>query len=140
MNGQTSGLEAAVRVTRTVHLTLLATIPLYFGLGEMLARVSSGDLRPVRQLLTVFAVVVFGALVVVRKRMLAPAMDLLRRNPDDTAALGRWRAANLISLALCESLALYGFVLRFLGASTFEAAPFFAVAFVLMLAFRPSAP
>ena len=48
--------------------------------------------------------------------------------------------AHFISFALCESAGLCGLVLRLLGATTLEAAPFFAGAFVLMLAFRPAAP
>jgi hypothetical protein len=140
MNGQPNSLEASLRVVRLVHLVLLVSIPLYFVLPELLSPKGSGDLRLMRGLLSAMALLSAGFAVVFRKRVLEPAADSLRLRPEDAAALVRWRAAHIISFALCESVALFGLVLRFLGATTFEAAPFFAVAFVLMLAFRPSAP
>jgi hypothetical protein len=62
---------------------------------------------------------------------------MLRRQPQDPLALGRWRAGNLASLALCEAVALYGFVLRMLGGTFLGVTPYYAVAILLMLAWTP---
>ena len=140
MNGQPNRLGFHVRQIRILHLAMLVSIPLYFVVAGLIAPQTASDVHTMRQGLTVMALLFSGVAVVLRKRMLDSAADILRLRPDDTAALIRWRAAHIVSFALCEAVALFGLVLRFLGATTFEAAPFFAVAFVLMLAFRPAAP
>ncbi|HXE90551.1 MAG TPA: hypothetical protein VNK82_06260 [Terriglobales bacterium] len=140
MNGQPDRLEINLRQIRIIHLVMLLTIPLYFVTAEMLAPPTARDVRAIRQGIIVMALLFSGVAVVVRKRMLDSAVDILRLKPDDTPALVRWRAAHIVTFALCESVALFGLVLRFLGATTLEGAPFFAVAFVLMLVFRPVAP
>jgi F0F1-type ATP synthase membrane subunit c/vacuolar-type H+-ATPase subunit K len=38
---------------------------------------------------------------------------------------------------MCETLALFGFVLRFMGFTLSEVAPFYVVGFALMLLFGP---
>jgi hypothetical protein len=72
--------------------------------------------------------------------MLAPTLAVLGANPNEQSALGRWRAANIVVLALCESIGLYGFVLRFLGFSLMQAMPFYLAAILMMLYFGPKRP
>jgi hypothetical protein len=48
-----------------------------------------------------------------------------------------WRFSTLLSLVLAESIALYGFVLRFMGASRRVSWPFFVCALILMVVWRP---
>ncbi len=140
MNGQPPRFEASVRALRIIHLALFVPIPLYFLMGETVGPREPSDVRLIRQVITALALLDTGLAVVFRKRMVEPAAEALRLKPDDTVAMARWAKGHILSFAICESVGLFGLVLRFLGATTLEAAPFFAVAFVLMLVFRPSAP
>ena len=75
--------------------------------------------------------------LVLRSRLLAPCLEILRSNPDDAQALGRWRTGNIVSFVIAEAVALLGFALKFLGASWFVAAPFFATGIFLLLIWTP---
>jgi len=44
--------------------------------------------------------------VIVRQKTVRPALEKLRLEPDDLAALQRWRSGSLVSLILSESVAL----------------------------------
>lgn len=72
-----------------------------------------------------------------RRSKLEPALDKLRRNQNDQDALKQWRFATILSLVLALSIGLYGFALRFLGASRRVSWSFFLVALILMLLWRP---
>jgi hypothetical protein len=50
-----------------------------------------------------------------RTRLLPSAIEKLRRDPGDGTAHGSWRMANVLSLVLTMSVALYGFALRTIG-------------------------
>jgi hypothetical protein len=72
-----------------------------------------------------------------RRKRLIPALDKLRQNPNDSSALKQWRGSITVNLSLTEAIALYGFMLRFMGASRRVSLPFFAGALILMLVLRP---
>ncbi len=70
-------------------------------------------------------------------RMVGAAEEALRLRPEDSAALARWRTENIVCFVLCEAVALWGFLLRMLGGTFLRAAPFYAVAILLMLVWTP---
>ena len=58
-------------------------------------------------------------------------------HPNDPAALNQWRLGMIGSFVFAETIALLGFVLRFLGAQWKIAGSFFAFAILLMLLWTP---
>jgi hypothetical protein len=72
-----------------------------------------------------------------RRKQLAMAVEVLRREPEDGAALVRWRFANILSFAFAESVTLFGFVLKVMGASWGIAGCFFAGGLILLLLWWP---
>jgi hypothetical protein len=69
-----------------------------------------------------------------------PAFDTLQLRPDDPAALQQWRTGAILTAVLLEAVALYGFALRFLGASLKVSVPFYLVGIALMLLWWPQKP
>lgn len=124
-------------VVSQIHWVFLATIPFYALAGEFLP--SPGQLQ-VELLRVVFAVLAAGNLAVaamLRRQKLAEAAEQLRLDPENREARSRWQAGHVVPFALCESVALFGFVLRLLGGTFTEAAVFYAVAFIFLLLWRP---
>jgi hypothetical protein len=72
-----------------------------------------------------------------RRTRLLPAIEKLRRDPNDSDALKQWRSAKLVSLVLALTIGLYGLAIRFFGAIRQVSWPFYLVALILMLAWRP---
>lgn len=129
--------NASVRSIRIIHIFFLAATVGYMFLAETLPR-PAFDLKPVFvDSFAILSLIDVAIAFVFRRKLLPPAIDKLRRDPSDASALGRWRAANMLSLVLAMSVALYGFALRFLGGSRLVAWPFFVASLALMLLWRP---
>src|SRR5712692_7229460 len=125
--------DSALRPTRIIHGILLVSVLLYATLGEKIGPAEAKDLKILPQLFALLAALNVVIALLAHYRMVRPAGDALRLRPDDAESLGRWRAGNLISLVLCESVALFGFVLRLLGGTFLVSAPFYSVAILLLL-------
>jgi hypothetical protein len=129
-----STIEGTLRFLRIVHAALFVAIVLYVYVAEGLLHPAVQPLDStfyVSMMLAGFASTAIA--IVVRHRMLPPAFEALQTNPNSPASLNRWRVGILIGDSLAVSVALYGFVLRMIGASTARAVPFYACSFVLML-------
>jgi len=81
-----------------------------------------------------------GVLLLARRFTIAPAATLLAADPENRAALMRWRMGHVLTFYLCEAGGLDGLVLRFLGFTFRQAMPFYVVAILLLLYFAPRAP
>ena len=120
-------------------VALFVAVLLYAAIGEKIGGAAAGDVRLLKQVLIVAGVATLGTAVVIRQRMVRPGEETLRLQPENLEALGRWRAGYLASLVLCEAVGIYGLVLRMLGGSFLEAAPFYGFALVLLVVWMPRA-
>ena len=132
-----SPIESVVRQIRILHAALLLSLVLYVIAGEELAPAEAKGLAHWDRAFVPLLILTAGVAAVIRQRMVRPAEEALRLRSDDPTAVGRWRTGNLISYVLCEAVALYGFVLRMLGQTLWQAGPFYAVAILLMLVWTP---
>jgi hypothetical protein len=126
-----------LRNVRILHAVFLLTMFLYiFVLG--LIRPTDQTVQPT--ILFAFAFFALGDLGValfVRSRKVQASEEKLRMHPNDPAALIQWRLGMIGSFVFAETIALLGFVLRFLGAPWKIAGSFFAFAILLMLLWTP---
>ena len=133
-------MPKAVRTLRVVQWTMLGSILIYIVLGEILGP----GVRPVdptvNYLLSTLGVAIVGIIFVVRRTLVFRAAESLAIHPEDSLSLNHWRTGYLATYALCEALALFGLVLRFMGCSFQQSVPFFIGGFVLMFFFRPREP
>jgi hypothetical protein len=77
---------------------------------------------------------------VMRRKFVQRSEVLLAAQPADAAALKRWRAWHLITYWMCQAVAFYGILLRFLGFAFFQVAPFYLAGFILLVFYVPRAP
>jgi hypothetical protein len=134
-------MEIAKRTLNMIRAALIFAIAVYMVIGE---RVAVGRASPINamlfQILAVMAVVNVVGILIVRRSMVMPSLAALQTNSADTAALMRWRGGYIVTYALCEAIALYGFVLRVLGFSYRMVVPFYLASFILMIYFGPHVP
>jgi hypothetical protein len=122
---------------RMMHgIMLIATIG-YAIAGEMVQRPPNGASLVFMKGFAVLAIVEIVLALVIRKKMLPKTIEVLRHNPGDRAAIGRWQTANIYSFVIAVSVGLYGYALRFTGGSREMAAPFFVAGVILMILWRP---
>lgn len=72
----------------------------------------------------------------IRNRKL-PAREEIALQEDASRAVGKWLTVQVVSYTIATSVALYGVVLRFLGAPLTKIVPFYAVALLLVLFWWP---
>jgi hypothetical protein len=130
-------IESALRSARILHVCFLVAAGLYllvlFQLRPMERSVDS---------LLVYALGFLSLLVVgtgffLRGRMVVETAARLSINPQDATSLKQWRSGQIVSFAFAESVVLYGFVLKFLGASWNIAGVFFIAGILLLVAWTP---
>lgn len=128
---------ATLKQMRITHAVFLLSLLLFAYQAEQLEGAGTGNSTILPGALVLAAV--FDGLIALyfRRKRLSPALEKLRRDSNDTGALTEWRFSTLLSLVLAESIALYGFVLRFMGASRRVSWPFFVCALILMVVWRP---
>lgn len=133
-------MDAALKLARMVHAAMLIALILYVFLGEWVPHPPRTPSSVLFYVVTVLAIAMIGVMFVMRRANVVPAEQTLSAEPGNSAALQRWRLGQMVTLALCESLGLYGLVLRFLGFTLSQVLPFYVVSLVLLLYFRPRLP
>ena len=133
-------MAGVLRTLRIVQWLMLASIVAYSTVAEIVAP----GVRPVNPtvsyLFSTLCVAIVGIIFVVRRTLVLRAAESLAAHPDDNLSLGQWRTGYLATYALCESMAMFGLVLRFLGGNLQQSLPFYFGGFVLLFFFRPRLP
>lgn len=130
----------ALKTLRAVQWAMLGSIWLYALLGEFL-RPAQHALDPsVSYAFTTAGVAMVGIIFVVRRTLVFRAEGTLVTQPDDALSLNQWKTGYLATYALCEGLALFGLIGRFMGSTTQQSVSYYVAGFVLMAFFRPRQP
>jgi hypothetical protein len=127
--------NSSVRSMRIFQSIFLITILGYAYVAE-LSSAPAAVVQPVMiGTFSILAVLIVVIAFAFRRRLLPSAIESLQRG--DANGVGRWRTANIFSMVLAESVALFGLVLRIMGGSRRVAWPFFIVAIILLLVWTP---
>ena len=125
-------MDSSLRRLQTIRFALLGNIVLYF-LLSLYSPARSGGSPQMFEILALTSAVISAAVFVLRGKVLGPSATLAALQPEDETARSLWRTAHIIMWALCEVIAMYGLLLRYLGSTVAQAAPFFAGGFILIL-------
>ena len=129
-------MEQSIRMLAILRYVLLGSILLYIAVGETLGRMVAPNMM-VFYALTFAAITTVGAMLVIRKTIVAPAEAVLRLQPDDAASTIRWRTGCIVTYALSEAVALFGLMLRITGFALSQVAVFYIAGILLLLFFSP---
>ena len=138
---QNRWMTSALKLLQIVRVAMLLSVILYVVVGELVAHPPSRP--PDRMLffaLTFLAVAMVTGITVVRKLFIAPAAASLQMSDSDSDMLRRWRTGYIISFAIAECIAAYGVVLRLLGFTLSQVAPFYVATVILLLMLSPRHP
>ena len=134
-----SEMEAMYKKAQIIWIAILAAAFIYLWLPEEM----HVHERPVaKELALVIAIAVYAvdALIVtiwLRRKLVARAVAILRTSANDAMAAKRWMAGQIVTMAACLSIVLYGLVLRFLGVNRMVALPFYLVGIAAMIILKP---
>jgi hypothetical protein len=133
-------MGAALRTVRLIQIAMLVSIALYVVVGEKVALHAPTPNSTLFYGISFISISMVGAIFVVRRTLVMPSEGVLRERPDDVVNLARWKSGYIVTFAFCETLALFGLVLRLLGFTLSQVWPFYLGGFALMLFFAPRAP
>jgi hypothetical protein len=133
-------MDFSIRLLRLVQTGMLVSILLYILIGQRLGSIATLLNNMTFYVLSMVTVTIVGVILVVRRTLVSHSASALAARPEDPLNLGRWRAGYMMTYALSESIALFGFVLRLTGFSLSQVAPFYIAGFILLLFFGPRRP
>jgi hypothetical protein len=134
-------MDSTLRFLRILHGTLLFSMLLYIAVAEKILTLPPRAVE--RTFFTGMAVSCVSVIVIavfLRFKILGSALDTLRSTPNDPASLAQWRRGVIVSDVLAESAVLFGFALRFTGATMEESLPFYLAGVGLMVLWWPRRP
>jgi len=125
---------------RAVQWSMLASIVLYAFVGQIVRPLARSADPVVSYIFATLGVAIVGIIFVVRRTLVFRAEASLATHPDDALSLNQWRTGYIATYALCEALALFGLVLRFMGGNLQASGPYYIGGFILLFFFRPQQP
>ena len=147
----TTQLDRALKVSRILHLALLGSIGIYVAIAAQLTSAHDPTTPlPLPELaeapfshwlfiaLASTAVLAMAATPLVRMKLMPPRSQDGNAPHDVAKAFGKLRAAEIVTWAMCESVAIYGLILTFLSYDLRYTLAFGAVSALAMLAYAPS--
>ena len=134
------GMRNALKLLRTLQLTLLGSVVLYAIVGEVVGPLRGSANPTLSYVLTTVGVAVVGMILVVRRTLVLRSATTLAEKPEDGLTLNHWKTGYIATYALCETLALFGLILRFMGFGFQQSVPFYVGGFVLLFFFGPREP
>lgn len=134
------GMETSLRILRILWGALLMAIVLYVVVGEIVAKNHSALNPTFYEAISLIAILDVITIFAVRRVMVSGALKALASDVENKAGLIHWRAGSIVTFALCIAVGLFGLVVRILGASSSQAAPFYLSGVLLMLCFVPRRP
>ena len=133
-------MNQALKLVQTIHAAMLGSIALEAVIGEI-AGPGPRSIHPALSCaLATMSVAVVGTVFVVRKTLALPSELALAQKSGDAVAQQQWKTSYLATYVLCESLGIFGVMLRFLGASFVQSLPFYLSGFVMLFFFAPRDP
>lgn len=132
-------LQTAKRGVIISYFVLFASVGIYWMVLEVLRPgTEANDLSVIKPVFLVLAGACAGTVLYLRLFRIPPLIE----NPVEevTRPIPKLRVYYILCFALCESVALFGFLLRFLGASRAEAGLYFVAAVSLLLVCYPRWP
>ncbi len=130
----------ALKTLRAVQWAMLASVVLYAIFGQIVGPVPRGIDATLSYLFATLSVAIVGAIFVVRRTLVLRAGESLASRPEDRLSLSHWRTGYIATYVLCESLALFGLILRFRGSPVAASVPYYVGGFILLLFFWPRRP
>jgi hypothetical protein len=119
---------------------MLGSILLYAVVGEVLGSGARAVDPSLSYVFTTAGVAIVGVIFVVRRTLVLRSAESLASHPDDSLTLSHWRSGYIATYALCEALASFGLILRFMGVNFQQSLPFYIGGFVLLFFFGPQEP
>ena len=129
-----SSIDGSLKKIRILQLLLPLQLLILVYAGEILRPSTTKDVSKIGFFLILVAILNTWSVLSTRRRV-RQRCEIVRAHPDDTDAIKMWTAWYIAGLLGCLAVALYGWLLRVMGGTFLQAAPFYGCALLLLLLF-----
>jgi len=133
-------MKGTLRMLRILQWTMLGSILLYVVIGEALSAGGRAVDPSLSYVFSTASVAIVGVIFVVRRTLVLRSAENLASHPDDALTLRHWKSGYIATYALCEALALFGLIQRFMGFNLQQSLLYYVGGFVLLFFFGPREP
>ena len=134
-------MKSKLRKVRLIQLGLTVAKPILGWVAEFDRAHGSNDWTLRHWLVTGLALWGASAGFRLRHRLITLSERLVAQDASNPKALKKWEAGNVIGLAVAESVAVWGLVVRMvLGGALWQASLFYAAGLFLLLLWTPRMP
>jgi hypothetical protein len=130
--------QTAQRNLKVIHAVFVLAAVSVVLVGEVVGPSEPEDITMFKYILA--AVVILDVILIflfLRPRWLGAARRELERDPASQKGLQDWMKASVISFVICETIVLFGLVLRALGGLLVDVAPFHLAGGFLLVVLSP---
>lgn len=125
---------------RTMQLGILAMAMFYIGLAELLRRAHIADISNSWLVIGGFGLLEAVTVIYLKQTKISRAEALLRADAEDRVGLEAARKWYVVALAFSAGVSLYGFALRIMGSTFWQAALFYVTGIALTIYCTPRKP
>jgi hypothetical protein len=131
-------MSPTISQLRIMQFVMIVSVLFIFFISRSLP-VPSLSADPSMQWAIVVCAIASGVSGFILQRILLRASGQASRSPQASTPLARWRIGHMVRFATAESVALFGFVLRSLGASSTFVYLLFGGGMLLLVLWQPGA-
>jgi hypothetical protein len=132
--------DRAYKTARIIYAAMFVYVFVVIGLVEIKLRPATKDVTAIFPAILSVAAICMIAALVIRSRIVGPALDQLRQDTTGSASARKWFAGSLVTFCLADAVALFGFALRMIGAGRARCSLFYIVAIAGLVIFIPQRP
>lgn len=133
-------MKGTVRMLRIVRWTMLGSVLLYAVIGEVIGTGARAADPSLSYGFSTASVAIVGLIFVLRRTLVLRSSGTLASHPDDPVTLRHWKSGYIATYALCEALALFGLIQRFMGFNLQQSLLYYLGGFVLLFFFAAREP
>lgn len=133
-------MKGTVRMLRIVRWTMLGSVLIYAVIGEVIGTGARAADPSLSYGFSTASVAIVGLIFVLRRTLVLRSAESLASHPDDALTLSHWKSGYIATYALCEALALFGLIQRFMGFSLQQSLLYYLGGFVLLFFFGAREP
>ena len=133
-------MRGTVTTLRVARWTMLGSILVCAAIGEVFGSKAKTPDPALSYFFSTASVAIVGVIFVLRRTLVLRSAESLAANLDDALTLRHWMGGSIATYALCEALALFGLMQRFMGFNFQQSLPYYLGGFALLFFFGPREP
>ncbi len=135
-----NSLDEAIRFLRFIYLSCILSAVLCIAAGELVQLPGSPDMQIMVAVFGFVGLADLGFGFFLRKSILEPARETLRRDPQNPEGLASWKRGNILAFVFAQTTIFFGLLVRLVVGRLDLAIPFYVIGGAALILWAPRHP